>query len=621
MQDAALPSVGALVAEAARDFAQGNIEASIAALSAAGARDPDHMPVVFMAALVAWRLGDTAKALMLARRCFEQAPMNGTVAEIVASLYAQTGNLTESLYYGKLAIALPVDATLAAWLPPNFPTFDAAFLTIQDTPLLAHAQRLLAAGKLEEALDKARQHVEVSPDDADGRLFYGTALLRAGRDATALEILMPLADAAEPPPPAASALARAFAAVGEAASARQWHDAAVLGAPEDGAIAASRIADAPWLGVDAVEHTAWRAAWRTRFVQPGKPRQRRRSGEKLVIGYVVSAFADPQDAAAVASVARAHARPGTTVIGYGIGAQSWNENVLLRGAFDSWRDVSGLDPATLAKTVAGDGVDVVIDVGGTASAVNLQALARINTALRVAWLSDPAGLETAIYDAAIAPPAHAAIEAWPAPAGGYPLLRDWTREREHAPADARCRFGADIRLSQIDERTRSLWCAVLEAAPAATLLLRANDMATPANINRLVERFGRQLSARIDVVDAPTAESFYRTIDVALAPVVAVSARMAGEALACGVPLLALDDGGLWQPYPRLLRDLGLGDFVAGTADAYVAQAAALAGSAERRAAAATRVAPVADRGQGSAGAIASAIEAAARAALRRIAA
>ena len=153
MQDAALPSVDELAAEAARDFAQGDIEATIATLSAASARDPDHMPVVFLTALLAWRLGDAAKALVLARRCFEQASMNGTVAEIVASLYAQTGNLTESLCYGKLAIALPVDATLAAWLPPNFPTFDAAFLTIQKTPLLAQARRLLAAGKLEEALN------------------------------------------------------------------------------------------------------------------------------------------------------------------------------------------------------------------------------------------------------------------------------------------------------------------------------------------------------------------------------------------------------------------------------------------------------------------------------------
>jgi protein O-GlcNAc transferase len=621
MQDADLPSVDELVSEAARDFAQGDIEAAIATLSAASARDPDHMPVVFLAALLAWRLGDAAKALMLARRCFDKASMNGTVAEIVASLYAQTGDLTESLCYGKLAIALPVDATLAAWLPPNFPTFDAAFLTIQKTPLLAQARRLLAAGKLEEALNKARQHVEVSPDDWNGRLFYGTTLLRAGRDASALEILSPLTDAAEPVPPAASALARACAAVGEALSAQQWHDAAVRGAPDDASVAAARIADAPWLNVDSVQHAAWRAAWRTRFVQPPKPRQRRWSDEKLVIGYVVSAFADRQDAAAVAAVARAHARPGTTVIGYGLGAQSWNENVLLRGAFDNWRDVSGLDPATLAKTVAGDGVDVVIDVGGAASAVNLQALARINTALRVAWLADPAGLETAIYDAAIAPPAHAAIAAWPAPAGGYPLLREWTRAREHSPAEAHCRFGADVRLAQIDERTRRLWCAILEAAPTATLLLRANDMSMPVNINRLVERFGRRLAERIDVVDAPAAESFYRKVDLALAPAVAVSARVVGEALACGVPLLALDDGGLWQPYSRMLRDLGLAELVAADADAYVAQATALAGSPDRRAAQAARVAAVADRGGSVAGAIASAIETAARTALRRVAA
>jgi protein O-GlcNAc transferase len=619
MADAALRPVDELVAAAARDFAQGDIDASIAALSSAAAREPGHLSVNVMAALLAWRLGDLAKALSLAQRSFEQAPMNGTVAEMVSSFYAQTGNLTESLYYGKLAIALPVDQTFAAWLPADFPSFDAAFLTIQERPLLAQARRLLAAGRLEEALDRARQHVEVMPGDAEGRLFYGTTLLRAGRDAAALETLSPLAEGAMPSAAAASNLARAFAAVGEKAQARHWHETAVPGAVEDGEIAAARIADAPWLDVEAAELAAWRAEWRQRFVPAAKPR-RRRSGDKLTIGYFVSAFADRQDAAAAAAVARAHVRPGVAVVGYGVGAQSWNENVLLRGAFDTWRDVSGLDPATLAKTVSGDGVDVLIDVGGAASAVNLQALARINTALRVAWLTDPAGLEGAVYDAAIAPPAHAAIEIWPVPAGGYPLLREWTHERQHAAPEAHCRFGADVRLSQIDAQMVGLWCAILEKVPAATLLLRANDMAAPANIDRLVERFGRTMAARIDVVDAPAAEAFYRKVDVALAPAVAVSARMAGEALASGVPLVALDDGGLWQPYPRMLRDLDLGNLVAGSAEAYVAKAVALAAVAERTAILA-QVAPVADRGQEIARMIASAIKAAAQTALRRVAA
>lgn len=621
MPDAvAAASVRDLVAEAARDFAQGRMEAAIAALSATASRHPGDASVNFMAALIAWRLDDMAKALLSARRCFDEAPMNGTAAELLASLYAQTGDLVESLYYGKLAIALPADDVLAAWLPADFPSFDAAFLAIRETPLLAHARRLLASGKLEAALDKARQHVEVAPDDADGRLFHGAALLRAGRNAAALETLLPLADAAAPAPAAATALARAFAAAGEPAMARHWHDAAVAAAPEEATIAAARITDAPWLGVERAQDVAWRSAWRARFLSPARPRQRRGAGDTLRIGYIVAALAEPQDAVAVAAVAAAHARSATTVIGYGAGAQSWGENLLLRSGFDAWRDIAGLDSITLARTLAGDRLDVLIDASGVASPASLQALARIDRTLRVAWLADPAGFEDAVYDAVLSPAVPVSIESWRVPDAGYPLLRDWTRARPHRSEARHCRFGADARLCQIDARTAEIWRSVLDAAPAATLLLRANDMSTAASINRLVERFGQRLAARIDILDA-AAEDFYAKVDVALAPAVAVSPRSAAGALACGVPVLALGDGGPWQACARMLGDLALADFVAGNGGHYVAQAAALAASDEARAAAAARVSPLADRAQASAAAIASAIEAAARATLARFAA
>ena len=46
------------------------------------------------------------------------------------------------------------------------------------------------------------------------------------------------------------------------------------------------------------------------------------AGKKLVIGYLVSAFVDPEDAVAVAAVARAHDRAQVTVLGFGLGSQT-----------------------------------------------------------------------------------------------------------------------------------------------------------------------------------------------------------------------------------------------------------------------------------------------------------
>jgi len=605
--------VSRLVAEAGEHIAAGNTEAAISALSTAGSANASYMPLHFVTALAAWQLGDTAKALALACGCHELDPMDGTVADVVASLYAQTGNLVESLYFGKLSTALGMNAVMAAWLPKSFPSFDEAFLTIQEKPLLAQARLLISNGKVVEALDKARQHVEVAPGDDEGRLFYGALLLRGGSGAAALDAMRPLMARESLPGSAASLVARALAAVGEASAARQWHDRACDAAPEDAAVAAARIADAPMLALGREQSARWKADWAARFLRPGKPRQWRAAGGTLAIGYLVPALRDPNDAAAVAAVARSHSRPGTRVIGYGTGAQSWDDNLRLRGAFYKWRDISGFDAATLAKTIAVDGLDVIIDVGGFAAPVGISALARVNTAVRAAWLCDATGLEGSIYDAAVTSRAQrpsATLAWWHPRQGAYPLsvgaqLRS-RRATEH------CRFGADAQIYQIDEPTAQLWRGVLEAAPGSVLLLRANDMAG-GNVKRLVDRFGADVCHRIDVIDATMVEDFYAEIDIALTPADGVSPRAAAEALACGVPALAISGEG---PYAAMMSYVGLATFIAATPDAYIALAARLAADAGERARAVTAAATLTDRAEDVALEIAAAIETGARAML-----
>jgi tetratricopeptide (TPR) repeat protein len=614
------PSVEALVAEAARQLAADDPAAAVATLADTAACDPEYMPLHFVTALAVWSLGDLAKALTLARDCHERDPMNGTVAEVVASLYAQIGDMIESLYFGKLATALKPDPLLVGWLPHGFPSFDKAFLAIEDRPLLTQARALLSQGDLRQGLDKARQHVEVAPADDEGRCCFAEGLLRAGGAGLAAGVLQPLAESGAMKPLVTSLYASALAQIGEAAAAGRRHDDACGGAPRDAGILAARIADARWLACDPKQVAAWAAEWLAQVVPPVMPRRWRAAAQPLVIGYLVANFADRRDAAAVGAVARAHARSGATVVGYGLGAQSWEENAALRGAFDKWRDIAGLDPATLARTLATDGVHVVVDAGGFAAPSTLQALTRVNSAVRVHWLGEGGSLGGAVYDATLSTDIAAAgqLPEWPL-GSGYPLSRDWSRRIERS-RDQVCRFGADAYLCQIDAATIRLWRAALEAVPHSALLLRANDMAGP-NIDRLVERVGRDFAARIDVVSAAQIEDFYGQVDVALTPILAASPRMAAEAIACEVPVLTFADGGAWQPYAGLLRHWGLADFVATTEESYVKTAASLAAKGERWEAASAAVRAATVRGEASAADIATAIESNARATLAKVAA
>jgi predicted O-linked N-acetylglucosamine transferase (SPINDLY family) len=487
---------------------------------------------------------------------------------------------------GKLATALGGPRDFAELVPATFPAFEWAFFNIQEHPLLARAKLSLATGKLGQAIENARQHVALNAGHGEGRGFLAAALLRSAAAREAADVLCAAEGEARSSGYLASLYARALAAVGEIDEARRWHERAATLAAGDPAMAAARVADAFWLDDDAERRRTLAQDWIGRFCPAAKPRQWRRPEGKLVIGYFVPALADPLDAVAVAAAARAHDRSRVTVVGYGLGEQSWEENALLGGAFDQWRDISRLDPATLARFIARDGVHVLIDAAGFAAPHTLMTLARIESALRVAWLGVPTLAGKPLYDAQIMPRSRASKEAspslWPV-AGAYPIVSPATR----APARGEgggITFGTDVGLRQLAPETIRIWTAILSGLPQAKLLLRANDMGPGRNIERLIARFGREIAARVDVVEAAQPVDFYALVDVALAPRRGVSPRLTAEAIACGVPPVALAGSSQAEPYGAFLEDHGLGSMLVASDDRdYVSIALTLATSVEAR--------------------------------------
>lgn len=526
------------------------------------AGDAPSLAARFALAITAWRLERFDWALSLLKECHAEAPDDGRIAEALASLEAQLGNLEESLFVGKLATALGGDSAVARLTPRDYPSFDRAFLSIVERPLLGKARAAFAEGRLRRAIEMARQHVAIDPQDLEGRAFRADCLLRAGAAGDAVETLRVLDEVAAPAAAHASLYARALAAVGEREGAARWHRKAAAVADEDFAIAAARIADAPFLGCDAAEIEQLSHDWLRRFALQPKPAHRHVSDKKLVVGYLVSAFLDAEDAAAVAAAARAHDRTGVTVLGFGLGSQTAEQNGALTGAFTRWRDIGALDSVTLARIWSGDGIDVLVDAGGFAAPKPLRALTGFATGLRVSWLGNPGGILTPAYDVRLA-------------AADYPVLDGCDKVAMRGEAAA---FGADVSLAQLDAPTVALWSAILEATPGAKLVLRARDM-EGANLDRLIHRFGRAIAARIDLRRATQASDFYEAVDIALLPLAGVSPRAAAEAVANGVAAIAMAG----EPYGAFLSRRGLGHLVAADAAGYCAIAARLARSAEAR--------------------------------------
>lgn len=184
------------VSAAARHFASGDSDAALRLLSPLIATGNAPLDARFLLGMMAWKMGRLDGALALVRECHDQDPMDGTVAEALASLYAQCGDAVESIYIAKLATALGGYGGLAVLIPEGFPPFELAYAAIAEQPQRARAQRDLAAGRFDDALEHARQHVALEGADHDGRAFYAGLLLRAGRAAEAVEEMRPIEDEA-----------------------------------------------------------------------------------------------------------------------------------------------------------------------------------------------------------------------------------------------------------------------------------------------------------------------------------------------------------------------------------------------------------------------------------------
>ena len=285
-----------------------------------------------------------------------------------------------------------------------------------------------------------------------------------------------------------------------------------------------------------------------------------------MIGYLVSAFIDPDDAVAVAAVAHAHDRAGVSVLGFGLGSQTAEQNARLIGAFSKWRDISALDPATLARTLSGDGVDMLVDAGGFASSAQLQALTRFDSGLRVSWLGNPSAILAPLYDVRLA-------------AADYPVLDDVAKTA--AKGEGPIAFGADVTLAQLEF---AHGCAVVGGARAgARREARAarTRYGKRAPISAVSSPLSAKPSRRGSICARPSGSTNSTKPSMSrLLPYHAASPRIAAEALAHNVPAIAMAG----EPFGSFMTGRGLDKrFLATDGTQYCSLAMSLAASPQAR--------------------------------------
>jgi predicted O-linked N-acetylglucosamine transferase (SPINDLY family) len=337
------------------------------------------------------------------------------------------------------------------------------------------------------------------------------------------------------------------------------------------------------------EHQRLTAEW---TATPAKPT--RRAGARLRVGYLTADFFGRHPVAQfIAPLIAAHRDAELRLDSYAYDSKPRSDATAAElGRLVAIRSIEGLSDEEAAEIIRRDDLDLLVDLSGHTSGRRL-AILGLGAARRTAcfigypsttgfrgvdWLIGdktvfPVGAER-LYTEKLArlPSAFLAF----APPDEMPAPR---RERRPGPVT----FGSLNHLPKLNPEVVALWSRILESAPGSHLLLQCAAFAEPETVDEVRTAFEKRGVGAGRLALAPPqpfgmAMRRYFDIDIALDPFPYNGGTTTAHALFMGAPVVTLEGRYFCgRMGASLVRAAGHPEWIAQTADQYVAIAVALA--------------------------------------------
>jgi predicted O-linked N-acetylglucosamine transferase (SPINDLY family) len=568
--------IEARIQRAAVLVARGEREAALQGLEAVYAERPDHPLIAARMGALLIDLEREAEAERLLDAAIARDPEDIDALVERSRLSRQKVRLAEALGFADRALALDPDdppaltVRAAALMPLGraaeaLPLLQAA---IERNPSQRDAHRLLgnlmrAERKLPEAIGYYRRALAVDPHDETASANYAFELAYRG-DWKALEEIKPrLRDQID------RALAK-----GQRPAITPFAALAFVEEPEACAAVARSWAD-------AMERRM--APYCQNFPTVERPGPEGR----LRIGYLSGDFSAHATMQLMRGLMRRHDRAQFQIFAYATNpddGSSYRRDA--QGEADHFRDLSAMDPGSAARTIAGDGVDILVDLKGWTNGARLEIPALRPAPLQATWLGFPGSTGARFFDYVLGDPIVTPPEAqgcfterivrlpgsyqvndrerpiWPEPT---------TRAAQGLPERALV-LASFNQGYKIEPFMFGLWMELLAALPQAVLWLwRSNDGIEP---HLRKEAAARDVDpARLIFADRATTQRHLRRLglaDLALDTRVVNGHTTTSDALWAGLPVVTLK--GAYFPArvsASLLQAIGLPELVADSLEQY----------------------------------------------------
>jgi len=344
---------------------------------------------------------------------------------------------------------------------------------------------------------------------------------------------------------------------------------------------------------DMAESQIVRRAWgrlMTRDLAPLAHDNRPDPERRLRLGFVGSIFCVNSSRHVILPILKAHDRARYEMFLYSNTRREDGVTADYRHAADHWRVIRALDQRAAARMIRDDGIDILIDLNGISEDHRLDIFAAKPAPVQISAWGYAAGTGLPTIDAMFTDPwavhpdevGHFAETIIHLPCWACFDPDDVPPLDKMTPSDGPV-FGSLTRIRKLADESYDLWAAILKRVPGSKLLLKDFALDDPLIARRVADAFfergiGR---SRLELLGASDRAEHLRTlgrIDVALSPVPHSGGVTTFEALALGVPVVALDGHTVAERGAgAILQALGRGRWVAKTPEEYVAIAAELA--------------------------------------------
>jgi protein O-GlcNAc transferase len=328
-------------------------------------------------------------------------------------------------------------------------------------------------------------------------------------------------------------------------------------------------------------------------------RARVRRAGRLRIGYFSGDFHSHATAFLAAGLFEQHDRGRFEIIAYSTGPDDRTPmRARMVRAFDRFVDLSGRDPLSMAKAIAGDGIDILVDLKGHTQDALAIVLAQRPAPIQVHYLGYPGTIGSGLVDylvgdTIVTPREHVAdyAEALAILPGSY-QVNDRARPVAETPARSALGLPADGFVFACFNQTYKLnpevfdaWAEILRGVPSSVLWLLAKTADDPAipNLRREAQARGVDPARLVFAPHRanPDYLALYRHAGLFLDTWPYNAHTTASDALWAGCPVLTVQgETFAGRVGASLLHAVGLPDLVTAAPDAFVQRAIELAGDA-----------------------------------------